>query len=127
YTRNKHITLFRSMDRCFKTIALWQKWHSARNQIKTSTNAVVSAMTAAQARSILLDQPPLVTEHVAKQLVSLYGVPVVQEIRADSRDAAVAAASKLGFPVVLKLDSPDVAHKTELGAVKIGLHDSAAV
>lgn len=52
---------------------------------------------------------------------------MVQEHRAKDAAAAAAAAQTLGFPVVLKLDSPDVAHKTEVGGVELNLNDAAAV
>ena len=55
------------------------------------------------------------------------GVPVAAGALAADADAAVAAAEKLGYPVVLKVDSPDLAHKTEAGAVATGLGDADAV
>ena len=54
-------------------------------------------------------------------------VPVTPQILAKDADAAAAAADKLGYPVVLKLSSPDIAHKTEVGGVKLNLGDAAAV
>jgi hypothetical protein len=51
----------------------------------------------------------------------------VEERRAATAEAAAEAAAALGFPVVLKLDSPDIAHKTEVGGVKLNLADAAAV
>jgi acetyltransferase len=45
----------------------------------------------------------------------------------DSADAAVEAAQRLGYPVVLKVDSPDILHKTEAGVVRLGVGDAAQV
>jgi succinyl-CoA synthetase beta subunit len=56
-----------------------------------------------------------------------WGVASAREHRANSAEAAVAAAERLGFPVALKLDSPDIPHKTEAGAVRLNLGDAAQV
>ena len=45
----------------------------------------------------------------------------------DSAEAAVEAAQRLGYPVVLKVDSPDILHKTEAGVVRLGVRDAAQV
>ena len=42
----------------------------------------------------------------------------------DSADAAIEAAQRLGYPVVLKVDSPDILHKTEAGVIRLGLRDA---
>ncbi len=55
------------------------------------------------------------------------GVPLARVRLASDAEAAVAAADELGYPVALKIESPDIAHKTELGGVEIGLGDADAV
>ncbi|MDE2581116.1 MAG: acetate--CoA ligase family protein, partial [Rhodospirillales bacterium] len=67
------------------------------------------------------------TEREAKAALALYGVPVVGERLARSADEAVAAAGVLGHPVALKVESPDLPHKTEAGVIRLGLADAAAV
>ena len=69
---------------------------------------------------------PLV-EREAKQLLSLYDIPVTQERLVTSADDAVAAAESIGYPVVLKIESPDIAHKTEAGGVLLNLADEQGV
>ncbi len=59
--------------------------------------------------------------------LAVRGVPATPRILAANADAAVAAADKVGYPVALKLSSPDIAHKTEVGGVKLNLGDAAAV
>jgi acetyltransferase len=54
-------------------------------------------------------------------------VPATKEELAPSAAAAVAAAERLGYPVALKVDSPDILHKTEAGVVRLGLRDAGAV
>ena len=60
-------------------------------------------------------------------LLESYGVPVVGWRLAGSADDAVAAAQALGFPVALKIESRDIAHKSDAGGVRLGLADSDAV
>jgi acetyltransferase len=54
-------------------------------------------------------------------------VPVARELAASTAEAAVTAAERLGYPVVMKVDSPDIAHKTEAGGVRVNLRDAAGV
>ena len=63
----------------------------------------------------------------AKQVADAYGLPVPQEGLATSPDEAAQLAAKMGFPVVLKIVSPDILHKTEAGGVLVGVVDAPAV
>ena len=69
----------------------------------------------------------LLTELESKQLLSLYGIPTVETRAAASEDEAVKLASEIGFPVVLKVFSDTITHKTDVGGVKLNLQDEAAV
>lgn len=67
------------------------------------------------------------TESEVKRILALYGIAVAREaIAADAASAADAAGS-IGFPVVLKAVSRDIVHKSDVGAVRVGLADRAAV
>jgi acyl-CoA synthetase (NDP forming) len=61
----------------------------------------------------------------AKDVLAAYGVPLPKSVLAKSAEEAVAAAEAIGYPVVLKIASPDILHKTDIGGVKLNL-DSAA-
>ncbi|MEU1450864.1 acetate--CoA ligase family protein [Streptomyces avermitilis] len=67
------------------------------------------------------------SEHAAKQLLRAYGVRVPREQLVTSAAAAVRAASLVGYPVVMKASGAQIAHKTELGLVKIGLTSASQV
>ncbi len=70
---------------------------------------------------------PTLSEADSKRLLAAHGVPFPDERQVDTVDAAVAAASDLGHPVVIKLGGAGIAHKTERGLVRLGLVDDAAV
>ncbi len=63
----------------------------------------------------------------AGQVARAYGVPVPEEILARTADQAAAAAGKLGFPVALKIASPDIPHKSDVGGVTLDVQDAAGV
>jgi acetate---CoA ligase (ADP-forming) len=63
----------------------------------------------------------------AMQLLSDFGIPLAETIPAKDAEAAVAAADRLGYPVVLKIDSPQIAHKTDVGGIRVGCGDPEAV
>lgn len=69
----------------------------------------------------------LLNEVEAKQLLADAGVPVVATILASTAEEAIKTADELGYPVVLKIVSPDISHKSDVGGVKVGLVDSNAV
>jgi acyl-CoA synthetase (NDP forming) len=68
-----------------------------------------------------------INEFDAKRLLSAYGIPVTQEQRIATEADALAAARALGYPVVLKVVSDAIAHKTELGLVAVNLKDDEAL
>lgn len=69
----------------------------------------------------------LLTEVEAKSLLQEAGVPVAATLLARTREEAQAAADEVGYPVVLKIVSPDIAHKSDVGGVKLNLRDREAV
>src|SRR2546427_13043852 len=69
----------------------------------------------------------LLTEVEAKALLSASGVAVAQTRLAQTREEAVALARDIGFPVVLKVCSPDVVHKSDVGGVKLSLTSAESV
>jgi acetyltransferase len=69
----------------------------------------------------------LLNEDESKQLLAAYGIPVAGAEPAADADAAVARADAMGYPVVLKVHSPDITHKSDVGGVALDLPDAAAV
>jgi acyl-CoA synthetase (NDP forming) len=69
----------------------------------------------------------ILTEVESKQLLEEAGVPTARARLATSRDAAVQAARDIGFPVVLKVVSPQITHKTDVGGVKLDLKSAEEV
>ena len=66
----------------------------------------------------------ILTEFEAKEILAAYGIPTVETRVARSPDEAVEFADRIGYPVVLKLDSETITHKTDVGGVRLNL-DSA--
>jgi acyl-CoA synthetase (NDP forming) len=66
-------------------------------------------------------------ESTSKELLALYGIPITQEVLVREPDEAVAAAEKIDGPVALKVMSYDLPHKTEYGAIRLGLRGADAV
>ncbi|HEY7423001.1 MAG TPA: bifunctional acetate--CoA ligase family protein/GNAT family N-acetyltransferase [Gemmataceae bacterium] len=69
----------------------------------------------------------LLTEVEAKEVLAAYGVPVVPAFACRTAEEAVAAAKKIGYPVVLKLLSSTLTHKSDVGGVQLNLTDEHAV
>jgi acetyltransferase len=89
--------------------------HARRNK----ANALIQKARAA-GRSIL-------TEFESKQILKAYDIPTVETRVATSCDEAVGHAKALGYPVVLKLYSETITHKTDVGGVQLSLRDAVAV
>jgi acyl-CoA synthetase (NDP forming) len=117
-----HVALFRSMDRCIRVLAAWH--HRADLRLRGPRR--LSRLAPAHATNVAADligtaSSDKLTERESKAVLDLYGVPTVQELLAESAEAAVDGAAQVGFPIVLKIESPDIAHKTEAGGVALNI------
>jgi acyl-CoA synthetase (NDP forming) len=90
-------------------------------KLEGDTEAVRALIDAAQAegRDLLL--------HEAIAVLSHYGIAVAESIPASTVEAAQYAADRIGYPVAIKVVSESVSHKSDVGGVRMDLHDGAAV
>ena len=80
-----------------------------------------------QFESILNSQEPILSEGVSKTLLEAYGIPVTKPQPAITVEEAIKIARQIGYPVVLKILSPDITHKTDVGGVGLDLADESMV
>lgn len=76
---------------------------------------------------VLAEGRDLLTEPEAKSVLAAYGVPVVETRSAATPAEAAETATQLGFPVAIKILSPDITHKSDVGGVVLGLNDAEEV
>ena len=69
----------------------------------------------------------ILTEFESKEILAAYGIPIVAGCIAESADKAVECAENLGYPVVLKLYSQTITHKTDVGGVQLNLQNAESV
>jgi acyl-CoA synthetase (NDP forming) len=124
----ERVAIFRSMRSCFAALAHWQWWWKRVEQPIQKIDTVISSDVRDAVHQKLLSGTSIVlSESQAKDVLSTYGIPVVREMLATTADETVAAAIATGFPVVLKVESSEIPHKTEAGVVRLGLADEQAV
>ncbi len=83
--------------------------------------------TAERWQNLLARHPGSLSGAVLFDLLRDYGIPAVRARQAATRAAVLAAAAAIGYPVVLKTDEPGIAHKSDVGGVRLGLGDPGAV
>ncbi|MDB5617850.1 MAG: CoA-binding protein [Tardiphaga sp.] len=127
--RDSHLALFIGMDRCFATLAAWQQRERLRHMVPDKPAARCSPPEAAGRAAEILNATAeaALTESQSKRVAATYGIPVVEEAVVATADDAVVAADRLGYPVVLKIESPDIMHKTEAGVVSLSLQNAQDV
>jgi acetyltransferase len=77
--------------------------------------------------SFLPDTQQVLSERDSKKLLELYGIPVTMPAVASDLTEALELASGIGFPLVLKIHSPDITHKTDVGGVAVGIENREAL
>jgi len=79
-----------------------------------------------QVLHIIGDSRDTLTETKSKELLAAYEIPVTRTLVAASEEDVIACSRELGYPVVLKLYSPDITHKSDVGGVELNIADDAA-
>ena len=114
------IGYFDDFDRAARAICAYGQWKRAGAEPFGGNATTLSWPPFPADRSAL-------SETEGKDALARFGVPVVHDALVNTLDEARAAAEKIGFPLVAKLVSPDVAHKTEHGLIRLGLNSADAV
>ncbi|MFD4557009.1 acetate--CoA ligase family protein [Streptomyces sp. NPDC058469] len=125
---SSRVATFRTVGNCITALHAYFSHHrfvrSYRSPFDEAPRAVSPSFRKAQA---LMRPGQQLSEHAAKQLLRAYGIRVPREQLVTSAAAAVRAAGLVGYPVVMKASGARIAHKTELGLVKVGLTSASQV
>jgi acetyltransferase len=113
---------------------MWRYQYNLRALYETpvlATTPEFNLTARSQADSIIREARRLgrvlLNEFESKQLLAVYGVPTVETQIARSEDEALQCAKKIGYPVVLKIFSETITHKSDVGGVRLNLTDEAKV
>ncbi len=123
---------FFSIDSCTATIKLWHAHDDKRQEREQLGPRKLVRQSPADAKAkaarlIAASKNKTLTEREAKEVLAAYGVPVVGEKLVQSADEAMKAATALGMPVAMKVESPDIPHKTEAGVIRLNLKTEVEV
>ena len=128
--KSANIPLFYAPDTLARGLRNLLDYHAWREHRLEDGFGSAPALTMAQEQTVARLQNlgrVTLSESESKQLIAAWGVPVTREVRVGSAEAAVEAAQRLGYPVALKADSPDILHKTEAGVIRLGLREAEQV
>ncbi len=123
--RREGIPVFYVPDKLAAGIRYLNDYHDWREERLRRGFATAGDLTAAQAEAAsALAKDGALSEYESKGLIAAFGALTTREELAADAEAAVEAAERIGYPVAMKVDSADILHKTEAGAIRLGL-DSA--
>ena len=126
--RREGVPVFYVPDKLAAGVRYLNDYHDWREERVRRGFASAGDMTAAPADAAsALAKGGALSEYESKGLIAAFGVPTTREELASDAAAAVAAAERIGYPVALKVDSADILHKTEAGAIRLGLDSADAV
>ncbi|MEM2004104.1 MAG: acetate--CoA ligase family protein [Nitrososphaerota archaeon] len=127
------IPLYRSPERAVAVAShmMWLSEYRAtldkRAIIKTPEPATRPGETHKLISSALREGRNLLLEHEGKELLRSYGIPVAESSLSKNEEEAAELAESMGYPVVLKIVSQDIIHKSDVGGVVVGLNDREEV
>ncbi len=126
--RQAGIPVFYVPDKLAAGVRYLNDYHDWRERRLARGFAQAGEITDEQAEAAkALEGSGALSEYDSKALVRAFGVPTTREEVAADAESAVAAADRIEYPVVLKVNSADILHKTEAGGIRLGLGDADAV
>ncbi|WP_329411090.1 acetate--CoA ligase family protein [Streptomyces sp. NBC_00704] len=125
---SSRVATFRTLSNCIAAVRAHLDHHRFVTGYRSPFDQAPRTPSPSYRKAQLLMRPgQQLSEHAAKQLLRAYGIRVPREQLVTSAAAAVRAAGLVGYPVVMKASGAQIAHKTELGLVKIGLTSASQV
>lgn len=119
--------VYRDALPCLKALRRTMQYAEHRGRLSAPPPARPANIDEAAARRILEQAQGPLSEYRSKALLQCYGLPITAETLVRTAEEAVQAAARIGRPVALKIQSPDIAHKTESGAMRLGVSGAGPV
>ncbi|NLU70900.1 acetate--CoA ligase family protein [Streptomyces sp. HNM0574] len=125
---SSRVATFRTFANCVTAVSAYLRHHRFVRDYRSPFDDAprTPSPSAHKARGLLREGRQL-SEHAGKQLLRAYGIRVPREQLVNSAAGAVRAAAQVGYPVVMKASAPQLAHKSELGLVKLNLTSASQV
>ncbi|MFC8951222.1 acetate--CoA ligase family protein [Streptomyces sp. NPDC057101] len=125
---SSRVATFRTFSNCIGAVKAYLDHHRFTTGYRSPFDEAPRTPSPSLRKAQALMRPGRrLSEHAAKQLLRAYGIRVPREQLVTSAAAAVRAAGLVGYPVVMKASGTQLAHKTELGLVKVGLTSASQV
>jgi len=125
------LPVFRTFHNCVAAVKSYADyWTFSARYTSPFANAALKPLPAARKARKILEAVPAgeaLSEWNSKKLIRAYGIKTSKDELCASAAEAVRAAKAIGFPVVMKVSSPDLLHKSDVGVVKVGLGSAAEV
>lgn len=122
-----HIAVLQGMDRAVGAIQALIGYASLRKDVPDAVSTSSDSARATLERILRQADGAALDEVTSKKLLKAYGIPVSKEAIAQTAADAVKIANKIGFPVVAKVVSADILHKSDVGGVVLNLNSAADV
>ena len=122
-----HIAVMQGLDRAVGAIKALIDYASLRKEVPDTVSNSSASARATLERTLKNAKGAALDEVASKKLLKAYGIPVSQEAIAQTAAEAVKIAKKIGFPVVAKVVSADILHKSDIGGVVLNLNNAAEV
>ncbi|MFD4477626.1 acetate--CoA ligase family protein [Streptomyces sp. NPDC058471] len=125
---SSRVATFRTFGNCITAVRAYLDHHRFTTRYRSPfADAPRTASPSFRKAQALMRPGQQLSEHAAKQLLRAYGIRVPREQLVTSAAAAVRAAGLVGYPVVMKASGARLAHKSDLGLVKVGLTSASQV
>jgi acyl-CoA synthetase (NDP forming) len=122
-----HIAVMQGLDRAVGAIKSLIDYASLRKEVPDAVSSSSASARATLEKTLKAAKGAALDEVTSKKLLKAYGIPVSKEEIAQTAAEAVKIARKIGFPVVAKVVSADILHKSDIGGVMLNLNSSAEV
>src|SRR6516165_5434465 len=122
-----NIAVMQGMDRAVTAIKSLIDYAGLPKEVPDIVSSSSRSARAALEKALKNATGAALDEVVSKRLLKAYGIPISEEAIAQSAAGAVAIAKRVGFPVVAKVVSPDILHKSDIGGVVLNLNSAAEV
>jgi acetyltransferase len=115
---------YRKGFKAIKALLTYQQFLDKERSVSSEIGARIDRQ---EINRLLASSEDVLTERQGKEILAQYGIPITPEALAQSEEEALSLAQRIGYPVVLKVESRQITHKTDAGAVRTNIANDAAL